>query len=514
MKAIISTIVLIVFLSDLSFPQTITQQWVVYPSPQSINTINVKENQLYIDDGLNVYAGGVFYDTAYFYNSLATVKINSAGTIQWYATDAGPGVVSAVLSAISVDSLFNVYMSGSINENSGIGFARTNKYDQNGTLIWTHQLDTTNGTLGTRSYGNFVSTDNFIYEHVRQKNITISKLDTLGNVILQFTNDTIDATQNQAFIASEFKRDLENNIYVAGTYINTPNPNERKYFVKKFNSQGIFLWEAFYNPTFGSDNLTDLYIDSMQNVYLNGIENVNNGYGIVVYDSTGSEKWNSFFQNNGAGYADDIVADNFGNCYVNGIAPDASTYMGFLLKYDTVGNVLWQRNIDSVSANSLAKIKLDADANVYVTYSGSNNIISVDYVVTAKFDSSGNLKWKMYFNQPLSVTALSLDMSNNVYIAGEGFIIKYSQSTGTNEILYKAEEIKIYPNPVTNNIISFSRYLNLVTLSIFDSFGREIIKYKKFSGKSLLLPQKLQAGLYFIEILDEKKLFINKIVID
>ncbi|MBK8416435.1 MAG: hypothetical protein IPL22_19170 [Bacteroidetes bacterium] len=135
----------------------------------------------------------------HFYNSLATVKNQFIGNRTMVCDRRRSGVVSAALSAISVDTLYNVYMSGSINDNSGIGWARTNKYDQNGTLIWSHQLDTTNGTLGTRSYGNFVSTDNFCYEHIRQKNITISKLDSLGNVILQFTNDTIDATTESSF---------------------------------------------------------------------------------------------------------------------------------------------------------------------------------------------------------------------------------------------------------------------------------------------------------------------------
>ncbi|MBK8416436.1 MAG: T9SS type A sorting domain-containing protein [Bacteroidetes bacterium] len=109
----------------------------------------------------------------------------------------------------------------------------------------------------------------------------------------------------------------------------------------------------------------------------------------------------------------------------------------------------------------------------------------------------------------MPVTALALDVYNNVYIAGEGFVIKYSQITSINELLNNAEEIEIYPNPVTNNVINFSRYLHHISFSVFDSFGKEILVNKNFSGKSALLPQKLQSGLYFIEIYNGKLYFIK-----
>lgn len=408
------------------------------PKPQGINPLIVSDNQLFVDDSLNVYVAGGFVDTALFMmGSWGIAKIDAGGNVLWYAIEPGDGGGSKITS-IALDTSCNVYASGNLSTIIGT-VAVTQKYNAAGVLQWTRQLDTV-GNMGTDCEGILVSADNHCYEHVRRSNITIRRYDALGNVTHQFSNDTINGWQNHAFIASEFKNDNVGNLYVAGTYVDTPNNLERKYFVKKFKPLGGLLWERFYNPTTGSDNPSDLYIDSLQNVYLTGYKNNKVACETVVYDSAGNEKWHQSFQLGGGGWPDEVVADKAGNCYVNGFASLTTAGGGTLIKYDTSGVLLWQRTIDSVAGGSfpVAKVVLDDAANIYVSYGARNNTVLPKCIVTAKYDSAGNLIWKVYYYPAIPATivpkALALDKYNNVYITGEGFVVKYSQTASINNL--------------------------------------------------------------------------------
>ncbi len=76
--------------------------------------------------------------------------------------------------------------------------------------------------------------------------------------------------------------------------------------------------------------------------------------------------------------------------------------------------------------------------------------------------------------------------------------------------------VMIYPNPFnTSTTISFNEEQKNIVISIKDVFGKEIYS-KKFTGKKLIIDKgEMQAGVYFVQITDEKKNVCNrKIVIE
>lgn len=496
-----SIIFLKLFFIPACFCQPVIQEWIAYPAPQNYYRILVAENQLYVDATGNVYVGGNFSDTVTFYDSWGIAKINAAGSIQWTAIEAGMGFSPNYLATIAIDNNQNLYATGSLNGSGFFKKAQTNKYDPNGNLMWSKSLDTTGG-MGTAGHGNYISVNNECYELVRNQNITLRRYDANGNVNLMFTNDTVTANPLHAFLINGFKMDSDDNIYVYGSYVDTPNLSERKFFVKKFTSTGGFIWQAFYNPTGASDNPNDLFIDSLHNVYLTG--EINSGtvasYGTVVYDSTGAQKWQATFQYNGDTFADDIVADKSGNVYVNGWGFDSVPKpVCHLLKYDTAGNIIWQRVLDSARVQTYAKVKLDDDTNVYVSYSNIDTMGNL-YVTTAKYDSSGSLKWKIYYNPGGQVDALVIDSLKNVYIAGSGFVVKYSQITAINEITNSNISAKIYPNPNNGNFsITYLLPQNKSgILEIFDVNGRKVYSQNlpPWSTLEMIKLPELSGGLY------------------
>ncbi len=121
------------------------------------------------------------------------------------------------------------------------------------------------------------------------------------------------------------------------------------------------------------------------------------------YDATGTASWTRQIapqEDNGRGV---VAADGLGNVYVGGdttgnvAAPNAGETDYFLRKYDTSGNVLWTRQAGSLSYDYLQKATVDLSGNVYLTgYTAYDlagpNLGGYDAFLI-KYDSLGNKIW-------------------------------------------------------------------------------------------------------------------------
>jgi hypothetical protein len=85
------------------------------------------------------------------------------------------------------------------------------------------------------------------------------------------------------------------NIYVAGN----KSTSDFKYFVKKFDSNGGFLWHSEINPSTQNDFLEDLHIDKFGNAYLVGtINEPNGGFEIAKFNTSGVLVWDIQYDTN------------------------------------------------------------------------------------------------------------------------------------------------------------------------------------------------------------------------
>jgi Immunoglobulin I-set domain len=201
--------------------------------------------------------------------------------------------------------------------------------------------------------------------------------------------------------------------------------------------------------------------DDAGNIYFSGRvadSNTNSDYVTVKLDSSGHQLWSKTYAGTGG---DDMpismVLDRWGNVYVTGSSQATNgVYQFATVKYDTNGNLLWVARDEGTNGSGGFpwQITVDDDSNVFVagiSYDASNNYS----YETTKYNSNGEQVWQVcarpidYFPEAFSLT---VDHNGDVWVAGNGGVIKYS-SSGT-ELWRSSPDVNAYQikSDASNNV--------------------------------------------------------------
>lgn len=190
---------------------------------------------------------------------------------------------------------------------------------------------------------------------------------------------------------------------------------------------------------------------------------------VVIYIGVNAQAPNWEWARQGIGDADvsNIITDNNGNIYVTGGFIDSSITFGpyslpgtsgpiagyfFLVKYDSLGNVLWARCSSSGNVGLQAGIAVDPSGNIYITgpYSGSisfgsytiNSLGGFDsYIV--KYNSSGTVQWAVSIGDTGTEQTVGIctDQMGNSFVTGTYDGTSFSIGTTTLTNLYSTQKI-------------------------------------------------------------------------
>ena len=151
---------------------------------------------------------------------------------------------------------------------------------------------------------------------------------------------------------------------------------------------------------------------------------------VASFDSAGNRLWTRQIQSSDTEFATSVSADRLGSIYVGGwtggdiAAPNAGSDDIFLHKFDSAGNQLWSRQIGTKSIDKLLGVSADGLGSVYATgytrgsLGGPNAGESDAFVI--KYDASGNLIWSRQLGTASydEAAAISADGIGNIFIAG------------------------------------------------------------------------------------------------
>ncbi len=361
---------------------------------------------------------------------------NNIHAQRWEWANAGIGDVDEYGESVITDAVGNVYVSGTFN-------SRTFTY---GTTVMSNP-----GCAGPGAC-------DVPY---------IMKCDPLGNLIWE-----ISAAGNADIVSLAI--DDNGDIYAAGHFysptiifgaVTLTNDSNGTYdvFIVKYDTSGHVIWAKNAGGK-GDDFVTAVKADHAGNAYVTGYftsssitfgvttllnDTVSTGNVFIVkYDAEGNVKW----AKGSGGKQDDeiqsVTTDAAGYVYITGFFNSPSIIFGhdtlinrsnvnmFLVKYDSLGNVIWANDPGSHNNNVPASISTDMYGNVYVagyfygvtTNFGTTTLFNSDTsnpgdtynIFLAKYDSAGHIKWAkgaIVDNYAQATTVIN-DVSGNIYMSG------------------------------------------------------------------------------------------------
>jgi uncharacterized protein (TIGR03437 family) len=202
----------------------------------------------------------------------------------------------------------------------------------------------------------------------------------------------------------------------------------------KFDGSGNLLW----SKTWGGSSFDvgyDAAFDSAGNVYVAAESySLGNCAVLLKFDSNGnllsSHTWKGPATYD-SGYSVDV--DKSGNVVLAGVSWDYSVSPNhdsvLVLKFDSQGNFLWNRNLVSGAedqAGGAKTVRFDASGNIFIAGYRAAVCQDSDFskcnfdVELAKLDSNGNLAWARSWGGPgfESVGGVALDQSENLVVSG------------------------------------------------------------------------------------------------
>lgn len=367
------------------------------------------------DETGNVFISGIFKDTVDFdpgpavfklssgqtYDQSFTLKLDSNGNFVWAKSIGGMGSVGQ--NSVVTDASGNVYSTGffyntlDFDPNSSVmnltsaGFEDIfiQKLDLNGNLVWVKQI----GGTGTDE-GSFLTVDH------------------LGNIYITGTfQKTIDFNPGSG-------------VYNLGSAVAL----NRHGFLLKLDSLGNFIWaQQMTSDCWVEPN--SLTTDASGNIY-----------------SVGSFR----------GTCDFAPGTGNGNLTTGSYSSTVTIYYPddiYVQKLNSSGNLQWIKQMGGTGHDVGNSIDLDGSGNVYISGSfgsygptsdfdpgpGVLNLTSTGAVdgFLQKLDQNGNLVWvkQQAATGPLSTRCVSLDIKENIYIAGDfGDTARLYSSSGQIDI--------------------------------------------------------------------------------
>ena len=551
MKNILITFILSLFISCL-FAQT--WQWSSSAggviNDEAIRTCTDQSGNIYIIGSMNGYVTGngiVFFNSDTLsingYNDLFIAKYDVNGNEVWVKSFGGnnnnmTSITSEGISDIYFDSLSNsIYVSGafygsctfdSITLNSCGGtemfFAR---YDLNGNCLWAKKScgigEDSGGPITGDNSGNLfilisMNSGGTLDTTTLSNGLFLAEYDVNGNLLWVKKISDIHFTGFPLYSPTTFIY-KDNNLYIYGfayvddLTIDTMTFEATNYYgviLSKWDLVGNVLWgKRFGGPVFSVGSMD---IDGHGNFYMTG-----------TYDLTAGNY--AIFDN------DTVYA--------------ISAYGGFLTKYNSSGNKVWVKEINSSQHLNYLSCITDEDGNTHIASSFKDTLFLDSDTITAinnldafiaGFDSSGNLIGAVTFgdahiydimenNNSLYVTGTfsgSVNLGNTINSHGgyDMFIAKHDAITRVEELRSANNQLYIYANPNKGTCTitvpdEFYNEKNLL-LQIYDTSGK-LLQQSKIEiqqDKIKVNIQEAASGVYPVILTNGKKSYSGKIVFE
>jgi pimeloyl-ACP methyl ester carboxylesterase len=329
-------------------------------------------------------------------------------------------------------------------------------------LDWTHTwgggADDYAASVVTDSSGNIYAAGATSSFGAGGQDVLLAKYDSTGNLLPGWPK-TWGGPGDE--FATAIALDSGGNIYVTG---GTTSFGAGWYdvFLLKFDSSGNILWEKTWGgPSY--DVAWGISFDSSGDVLV-AAESYNyvlanySSAAVLKFTPNGDLLWSRIWDSGVSGSIYDgaysLDTDSSGNIFVSGITWDYNVSPHhnsiFIIKYDSSGNLLWNRNWagsgEDEAWGGTKTVRADSVGNVYVAGRTANQCSTDDFslcdfdVSILKLDAGGNFLWSRTWKPDTgydTAESLTFDNVGNLVITGQkdvygpsaaAFLLRYDPS--------------------------------------------------------------------------------------
>ena len=353
-------------------------------------------------------------------------------TQEWVARYERPSGSSGIANQMALDKVGNCYVLGNVPIQAGIGGILTIKYNSNGDTLWTRTYNIGNGT----SYRNYGITADSIGNVYVTGYVGLNLLGPYDIVTIKYSFNGVTEwinTYSGAGDISDTPGDIkigpDGMIYVAGR-------SGSSSIVIKYKPDGDSVWVKLFNEAGFSNGAGQIEFGEGNKIFVRGNRrNINNNlnyYMLLKYDTSGTILWNRNFTINGTETARDMAVDRIGNCFISG-----DGFSGYTtVKFDSSGSQQWVRTYFNNVSEEVRSICVDLVGNCYVTGKSALTSGNSD-ILTIKYATNGDSIWIRRFNGTDNLTDtpydITIDDSSSIYLTG----LSMSASSAYNFITLK-----------------------------------------------------------------------------
>lgn len=465
------------------------------PTAQSILT----------DNAGNIYTCGNHDSWTNSYIKIA--KYDQYGNPLWETIDTG-SIEGIIMFKAKLGGDGNIYVTGSIVSTTNREDVFLSKYDSSGNKIWMQLLNSpADSSAYSRSlmyFNSHIYTVGYLLDYQSKNQAFIEKYDTNGTLVWSI----VDSFNNAgADIAVDIAND-GNNIIITG-FSNQQNILNASFLLVKYNQSGSKIWQVVtdFSP-FVFDTGRDIAVDSDQSIY---VASGNSYYDLVKYNSNGVFQWfntaSPFFGMEPASYLE-VKVDSSDNIYLigtAGIAGGIDGYPAFLFtRIDKNGVIKF--NYPGTDIGSAYDFDFRSPNDIVVLGVTDNQGPQI-----LNFDSIGNITWNILYRNDVpnsSCHHLVVDKMKNVIIAGEFYksfqTIKYGNlmftdvpliSSKTNEL-----ELSVFPNPTSNTLTVKTQSNDTYGLRLVSMSGITVFAKEATLNEEEINISNIPSGIYFLQI--------------
>ena len=200
------------------------------------------------------------------------------------------------------------------------------------------------------------------------------------------------------------------------------NPSARIFLVK-FAPDGSLVWQRIWNgTTIRGLGRTGVALGASNSVFVTGVS-TNNGNDAVLLkvDVNGTLLWERTWGGPASDQSLAVATAPDGSAYIAGtttsFGPSSSGL--FVVKFDALGNLVWQRILDGAEGNGVA---VGPDGSVYAAGTTPRpDVIGNFDIIALKMTSAGNLVWQRTYASGEVVDprgGMTVASDGSIYMAG------------------------------------------------------------------------------------------------